>query len=119
MNEDADIFYVDEDGKISVSSYNAISIDNNDKVYAVVSDYMVQTLVIEEVKAPTDTYSATITVDGAANDGTKVTVSSISAVERGDSMSFTVDPQGGHHRKGRDANGKTLTAVSGVYTITM
>ncbi len=118
VNEDADIFYVDEDGKISVSSYNAISIDNNDKVYAVVSDYMVQTLVIEEVKAPTDTYSATITVDGAANDGTKVTVSSISAVERGDSMSFTVTPKEGITVKAVTANGKTLTAVSGVYTIT-
>ena len=118
VNEDADIFYVDEDGKISVSSYNAISIDNNDKVYAVVSDYMVQTLVIEEVKAPTDTYSAAITVDGAANDGTKVTVSSISAVERGDSMSFTVTPKEGITVKAVTANGKTLTAVSGVYTIT-
>ena len=118
VDEDANIYYVDEDGKISVSSYNAISIDNNDKVYAVVSDYMVQTLVIEEVKAPTDTYSATITVDGAANDGTKVTVSSISAVERGDSMSFTVTPKEGITVKAVTANGKTLTAVSGVYTIT-
>ena len=118
VNEDADIFYVDEDGKISVSSYNAISIDNNDKVYAVVSDYMVQTLVIEEVKAPTDTYSAAITVNGVANDGTKVTVSSISAVERGDSMSFTVTPKEGITVKAVTANGKTLTAVSGVYTIT-
>lgn len=79
---------------------------------------MVQTLVIEEVKAPTDTYSATITVDGAANDGTKVTVSSISAVERGDSMSFTVTPKEGITVKAVTANGKTLTAVSGVYTIT-
>ena len=48
--EDANIYYVDEDGKISTSSYNGIAIDNNDLVWAVVDDYMVQTLVIFEVE---------------------------------------------------------------------
>ena len=49
VDEDADIFYVDEDGDVNVSSYNAIAIDEDDLVYAVVDDYMVQTLVIFEV----------------------------------------------------------------------
>ena len=49
VDEDATFFYVDEDGKISTSSYNAIAIDDNDLVYATVDDYMVQTLVIVEV----------------------------------------------------------------------
>ena len=49
VDEDADIFYVNKDGDISVSSYSAIAIDDDDKVYAVVDDYMIQTLVIVEV----------------------------------------------------------------------
>ena len=50
VDEDANFFYVNEDGKISASSYNGIAIDGNDKVWAVVDDYMVQTLVIAEVE---------------------------------------------------------------------
>ena len=34
VDEDADIFYVNEDGEISVSSYNGIAIDGNDLVYS-------------------------------------------------------------------------------------
>ena len=49
VDEDATFFYVNEDGKISTSSYNGIAIDDNDAVWAVVDDYMVQTLVIYEV----------------------------------------------------------------------
>ncbi len=50
VDEDANFFYVNEDGKISASSYNGIAIDGNDKVWAIVDDYMVQTLVIAEVE---------------------------------------------------------------------
>ena len=50
VDKDANFFYVNEDGKISASSYNGIAIDGNDKVWAVVDDYMVQTLVIAEVE---------------------------------------------------------------------
>ena len=47
--DDAQIFYVDEDGNIESSSYRAIAKDTNDKVYAVVDEYLVEFLVIEEV----------------------------------------------------------------------
>ena len=45
------VYYVDEDGNISESSYGAIAVDSNDRVYAVVQDYLVKTLVICEVPA--------------------------------------------------------------------
>ena len=47
--DDAKIFYVDEDGNIEASSYRSISKDTNDEVYAIVNDYLVEFLVIEEV----------------------------------------------------------------------
>ena len=47
--DDAKFFYVDEDGNIETSSYRAIAKDSNDKVYAVVDEYLVEFLVIEEV----------------------------------------------------------------------
>ena len=47
--DDAKIFYVDEDGNIESSSYRSIAKDSNDKVYAVVDEYLVEFLVIEEV----------------------------------------------------------------------
>ena len=40
---------MDEDGNIETSSYRAIAKDSNDKVYAVVDEYLVEFLVIEEV----------------------------------------------------------------------
>ena len=46
---------MDEDGNITESSYKAITKDTNDKVYAVIEDYLVKALVIEDVddgKAP-------------------------------------------------------------------
>ena len=49
--DEPQIFYVDEDGKISESSYRSISKDENDKVYALVDEYLVTNLVIEEVPA--------------------------------------------------------------------
>ena len=48
-------YAVDEDGNITESSYKAITKDTNDKVYAVIEDYLVKALVIEDVddgKAP-------------------------------------------------------------------
>ena len=83
VDEDADIFYVDEDGDINVSSYNAIAIDEDDLVYAVVDDYMVQTLVIYEVntkdnaKAPViDAHPASVTVTQGADATLTVTAHS-------------------------------------------
>ena len=66
VDDNAKIYFVDKDGNISESSYKAIYQDANDKVYAIVEDYLVKTLVIEEVDdkaAPsTPTLSDDITV---------------------------------------------------------
>ena len=44
--DDADIYYVNTDNEISVASYKEITPDTNDEVYAVIDDYMIQTLII-------------------------------------------------------------------------
>ena len=74
VDEDATFFYVNEDGKISTTTYNGIAIDGNDKVWAIVDDYMVQTLVIAEVEGDStvtpplsdevDVQSVTVTSSG-------------------------------------------------------
>ena len=82
--DDAKFFYVDEDGNIESSSYRSVSKDSNDKVYAVVDEYLVEYLVIEEVddknnetetpanevaKIGRDTYSSLGDAIGAASSG--------------------------------------------------
>ena len=47
--DNAAIYYVDEDGEITESSYNAISKDANDLVFAIVKDAQIKTLIIQEV----------------------------------------------------------------------
>ena len=54
VDEDANIFYVEDNGDITVSSYNAIAIDDDDVILAVVDDYMVQNLVIIEFDRTND-----------------------------------------------------------------
>ena len=49
VDDNAKIYFVDKDGNISESSYKAIYQDVNDKVYAIVEDYLVKTLIVEEV----------------------------------------------------------------------
>ena len=65
MADSAKVFYVDKDGKIEASSYSAIAVDSNDIVYAVIKDYLVQTLVVREIAEGTTT-----TVDPADPNGT-------------------------------------------------
>lgn len=48
-SDDAKFYYVDKDGKIESISYGGIAIDSNDIVYAVVKDFMVQTLFVREI----------------------------------------------------------------------
>ena len=66
VDDNAKIYFVDKDGNISESSYKAIYQDVNDKVYAIVEDYLVKTLVVEEVEdkdaSSTPTLSDDITV---------------------------------------------------------
>ena len=64
--EDADIYYV-KDGKVTTSSYNGIAIDDDDKVFAVVDDYMVQTLVIVEVDTKNNAQPAGVAISGEKN----------------------------------------------------
>ena len=71
VDDNAKIYFVDKDGNISESSYKAIYQDVNDKVYAIVEDYLVKTLVVEEVddgkvpSAPADLdYTASTKISG-------------------------------------------------------
>ena len=74
------VYYADKDGKITESSYKAIAVDENDRVYAVVQDYLVKTLVICEVpagknpSAPTsyafDAADASVSVKQGTNNAT-------------------------------------------------
>ena len=50
VDDNAKIYFVDKKGNISESSYAALYPDDNDLVYAVVKDYLVKTLVVQEVK---------------------------------------------------------------------
>ena len=74
VDDNAKIYYVDKDGKISEIGYNGIAQDDDDIAYAIVEDHMVKTLVIQEVETKdpacgvkvtvTDT-QATVKVDGS------------------------------------------------------
>ena len=48
------VYYVDKDGNITESSYKSIAQDDNDNVYAIVQDYLVKTLIIQEVESEDD-----------------------------------------------------------------
>ena len=84
VDEDADIFYVDKNGNVSESSYNGIAVDENDKVYAVINDYMVQTLVIQEVPKGT-------TSGGSQGANWKAEVTDVNANNGRFTVNFTYD----------------------------
>ena len=50
VDDEAKIFYINDDDEISESSYKALAKDEKAKVYAYVDDYMVQTLIVYEQK---------------------------------------------------------------------
>ena len=50
VDENAKIYNVDKNGNITESSYSALYPDDNDRVFAVVQDYMVKVLMVEERK---------------------------------------------------------------------
>ena len=84
VDEDADIFYVDKNGNVTESSYNGIAVDENDKVYAVINDYMVQTLVIQEVPKGT-------TSGGSQGANWKAEVTDVNANNGRFTVNFTYD----------------------------
>ena len=47
--DNAKFFTVDGDGKITETTYSGIRQDENDRVFAYVKDYMVQTLIVQEI----------------------------------------------------------------------
>ena len=63
----------DKDGNITESSDKSIAKEDNDTVYAIVQDYLVKTLIIQEVESEDDVYgvkvvstgNATVKVDGS------------------------------------------------------
>ena len=50
VDDDAAFYTVDKKGNISTGSYRSVVKDNNDKVYAVISDYLVQSLFIDPLR---------------------------------------------------------------------
>ncbi len=50
VDDNATYYTVDKKGNISTGSYRSVVKDGNDKVYAVISDYLVQSLFIETVE---------------------------------------------------------------------
>ena len=91
VDDKAAIYYVDEDGNISESSYKSISQDDNDRVYAIVEDNLVKFLVIEEVPTEKDNASGTATVTATVNGETAT--SPITATE-GDTVVLTAVGEG-------------------------
>ncbi|MBP3509466.1 S-layer homology domain-containing protein [Oscillibacter sp.] len=115
VDDAAKIYYVDKDGKITESSYNAIAQDGTDYAYAVVQDYLVKYLFVEEVEEPTATYGVTFaganfTVNGAAP-------APIEAEEKGDDVSFTVEPVAGYQIDRVQVSGVNVPVKDGVYTV--
>ena len=121
-DEDATYYYVDKNGNITESSYNGVAVDDNDKVFAVVKDYMVQTLVICEVVDPADVYAVrvnnyteamgTVYVDGKKAHNEDVDY------ERNEQSVITVTPKTGYQIKSVTVNGTAITLdANGKYTI--
>ena len=77
VDDDAAFYTVDKKGKISTGSYRSVVKDNDDKVYAVISDYLVQSLFIE-------------TVEDDEKDSGKVEIPSDVVVDISDLNSMTV-----------------------------
>jgi len=113
-DENCKYFYVDKDNKIHYSSYDSLTTDPDDIVYAVIKDGMVQILIVEAVGTPAATYSISFT--DATNkvtygDGSAVTTP-ISGIARGDSRTFTVKPKEGVSDVVLTVNGTPLTPIA-------
>ena len=140
MANDAKVYYVDKDGKIEASSYSAIAVDSNDIVYAIVKDYLVQTLYVREItdeNAPTvdpadptgttsyvDAKSATVyvkLVDTAATNGSVAAEAKATLKAAGyTSINTTAVTAAGGTIVAKDADGDTVVLdvdVTVFYTV--
>ena len=124
VDEDAAIYYVDEDGEITVSSYKALAEDTNDAIYAHVSDYMVDTLFVQEVPTAKVAYGVKVndyddTMGTVLVDGKKVDNSTVE-YERNEDAVITVIPEDDYQVKSVTVDGTDVTKAldkDGQYTI--
>ena len=123
VDDAAKIYVVDEDGKITESAYKSISKDDDDLVYAVVEDYLVKYLFVEEVN-PTIPYGVTMSITNGANGTVKVdgkTVADAAKIptDKGDAVVISVAPNAGYRVKAGSfkVDGVAKTLTDGAYTI--
>ena len=62
VDDNATYYTVDKNGDISTSSYRSVVKDDDDKVFAAVKDYLVQTLIVESVNPTSAAQPATVTI---------------------------------------------------------
>lgn len=99
VDDNAKIYFVDKDGVITDSSYAALYPDDNDFVYAVVEDYLVKTLVVEEVKDADTVVTPTLnpgqkpvtTISGATITVPEIDVAKSPAVQMSDAVNALTD----------------------------
>lgn len=72
VDEDAKIFVINTDDEITESSYKGLAIDDTALVYAVVEDYMVQTLIVYEQKSNDAPKNMTVSLDKTGTQTTTV-----------------------------------------------
>ncbi len=122
VDDNAKIYFVDKDGNISESSYKAIYQDVNDKVYAIVEDYLVKTLVIEEVDDDKVTSDDVSVVDGYTThvskvDGTDIYVKAVATETNGNVLNTAIAylSDNGYSNISVDSN-TVVSATKGVVT---
>ncbi|MCI8914314.1 MAG: hypothetical protein HFF38_09370, partial [Lawsonibacter sp.] len=89
VDDAAKIWYVDKDGNISESSYRGISVDDDDTFYAVVKDFLVKTLVIQQVDSSSSAGSVPVAITSDKNSvvvGDNVTLTAKATLGRYDDI---------------------------------
>ena len=122
VDDNAKIYFVDKDGNISESSYSAIYQDVNDKVYAIVEDYLVKTLIVEEVDDDKVTSDDVSVVDGYTThvskvDGTDIYVKAVATETNGNVLNTAIAylSDNGYSNISVDSN-TVVSATKGVVT---
>ena len=72
VDEDAKIFVINTDDEITESSYKGLAIDDTALVYAIVEDYMVQTLIVYEQKSNDAPMNMAVSLDKTGTQTTTV-----------------------------------------------
>ena len=123
VDDNAKIYYVDKDGKISEIGYNGIAQDDDDIAYAIVEDHMVKTLVIQEVETKDPACGVKVTVTDAQAtvkvDGSVVKNGKTAEYDKNDKgVVITVTAKTGYTITDVKVDGTTVTLdKNGEYTI--